>query len=127
MIKKVMLVEDTLEALANLMDLLRLEGMEVIPATNGQDALDKLYLYKPDLIITDLRMPKMDGFTFIEKLKNTEEFKLIPVLVFSANATPENEKKCLDLGASKFLKKPCPTEVLLEAIHSTLSAGSRLT
>jgi CheY-like chemotaxis protein len=125
MIQKVMLVEDTPEALGNLTDLLRFEGLEVIPATNGQEAMDKLYLYKPDLIITDLRMPKMDGFTFIEKLKSTEKFKSIPILVFSANATPENEKTCLDLGVSKFLNKPCPTEILLEAIHSALSSGSR--
>ena len=122
MTKKLLLIEDTLEALENLRDLLTMEGFEVITATNGDEALYKLYLYTPDLIITDLRMPKMDGFAFIEKVKKTDDLKSIPIIVFSANATPENEQQSLDLGAALFLKKPCPTEILLESIHNILGS-----
>ena len=118
--KKILLVEDTIELLSNLKELLVMEEYEVITAVNGDDALHKFYLYTPDVIITDLRMPKMDGFTLIEKIKNTEGLKSIPVIVFSANATPENEVKSLQLGAAVFLKKPCPTETLLKSIKDVL-------
>jgi CheY-like chemotaxis protein len=125
MTKKILLIEDTLEALENLRDLLTMEGFEVIMATNGAEALSKLYLYTPDLIITDLRMPKMDGFEFIKKVKTINDLRSIPVVVFSANATPENEQKSLDLGAVLFLKKPCPTEILLESITALLILGRK--
>lgn len=119
--KKILVVEDTAEALENLRELLEMEGFEIITATNGEDAMYKFYLYVPDIIITDLRMPKMDGLAFIEKIKKTETLRSIPIIVFSANATPENERKSLQLGAGIFLKKPCPTETLLESIHTLLS------
>jgi len=118
--KKILLVEDTVEALDNLRDLLTMEGFEVITATNGEDAMYKFYMYIPDIIITDLEMPKMDGFAFIEKIKKTDNLKSIPVIVFSANATAESERRSLQSGAAMFLKKPCPTETLLESINSIL-------
>lgn len=118
--KKILLVEDTIEALDNLRDLLEMEGFEVATATNGSDAMYKFYLSMPDIIITDLRMPKMNGFALIEKIRSTDELKSIPIIVFSANATLENERMSLQSGAALFLKKPCPTEVLLEAIQSVL-------
>jgi CheY-like chemotaxis protein len=123
--KKILIVEDTKEALDNLKDLLSLEGFEISTAVNGMDAIDKLYLYTPDLIITDLRMPKMDGFDFIEKIKRSDELKSIPVVVFSANATPENENKSMQLGALKFLKKPTPIESILSSIHEILSLADK--
>jgi CheY-like chemotaxis protein len=122
MIKKILLIEDTVDVLENLAELLRMEGYEIIPALNGQEAFDKLYIYTPDLIITDLRMPTMDGFTFLEKIKLLPDLKSIPVLIFSANATPENEKRCLQLGAVGFLKKPCNTEFLLESIQAVFAS-----
>jgi DNA-binding response OmpR family regulator len=119
--KSILIVEDTADALALLRDLLLMEDLEVITATNGEEAMDKFYLYQIDLVITDLRMPKVDGFALIERIRKREELSSLPVIVFSANATPENEKTCLDLGASVFLKKPCPTETLLATIHACLN------
>ena len=107
--KKILLIEDTLDVLNNLTELLQMEGYEIISAFNGMDAFERLKSNKPDLIITDLRMPHMDGFSFIEQLKLKPILKSIPILVFSANATPENERKVLELGAAGFLKKPCKT------------------
>jgi DNA-binding response OmpR family regulator len=119
--KSILIVEDTADALALLRELLLMEDMEVICATNGEEAMDKFYLYKIDLVITDLRMPKVDGFALIERIRKKEELRSLPIIVFSANATPENEKVCLDLGASVFLKKPCPTETLLASIQACLN------
>lgn len=120
MTKKILLVEDTIEALYNLRDFLRMEGFEIITATNGTDALLKLYSYTPDLIITDLRMPRMDGFELIERVKNTAFLRSIPIIVFSANGSKENEAKSILLGAHSFLKKPSSIEAILRSIHAVL-------
>jgi DNA-binding response OmpR family regulator len=120
MTKKILLVEDTLEALHNLRDLLSMEGFEITTAVDGADAIHQLHRAVPDLIITDLRMPKVDGFTLIEKLRRTHQLSSIPVIIFSANATPENETRSRQLGVCKFLKKPSSIETILESIHAVL-------
>ena len=118
--KKILLVEDTAEVLEILSDLLRMEGYHIQGAINGIDALNQLALFFSDLIITDLRMPIMDGFALLEELKKTKELATIPVLVFSANATPEIEEKSLKLGAAGFLKKPINTDILIETVKTIL-------
>jgi len=118
--KKILLVEDTADVLNSLVELLQMEGYEVTSSINGCMAFDKLKLFTPNLIITDLRMPMMDGFSFIEKFKSQEDLKSIPILIFSATATPENEQKSYQLGAVGYLKKPCSTEMLLDSIRSIL-------
>ena len=116
--KKILLVDDTPDILENLTELLRMEDYDVAGAVNGAEALRKLSSFAADIIITDLRMPVMDGFTFLEKLKRNNEFSSIPVAVFSANAIPENETKCLELGAIHFIKKPCSAEYLLKFLST---------
>ncbi len=125
MTKKILIVEDTPEALENLKELLIMEGFEIITAENGDEAMYKFYLYTPDVIITDLRMPKMDGLALIQKIKESDQLKNIPIIVFSANDTPEYEVKSLKLGADVFIKKPCSIEKLLDTIQSLLSMPSR--
>jgi CheY-like chemotaxis protein len=120
MAKRILLVEDTLDVLYSLRDFLRLEGFEISIAVDGIDALDALRQNTPDLVITDLRMPNMDGFAFMEKLKKKEELKSIPVIVFSANGAYENEARSMALGAYKFLKKPSSAAVILESIQEVL-------
>lgn len=119
--KKILIVEDTVPALKMLRDLLEMEGYEVIPAANGEEALDKFYLYDVDVVVTDLRMPKMDGFQLLERMVKSENLKSIPVIVFSANANRENENKCIEMGAFAFLPKPIPIEKLLDCIERSLT------
>jgi len=118
--QKILLIEDTPDVLENLLEFLDMEGYEVQGATNGSEALEQLQNFTPNLIITDLRMPEMDGFTFLQNVKSNPVHNTIPVLVFSANATPENEDKSLHLGAAGFLKKPCNIDRLLEHIQTLL-------
>jgi len=118
--KKIFIIEDTIEILENLREFLTIEGFEIITACNGEEAMFKFYMYTPDIIITDLRMPKMDGFTLIEKIKKTESLKSIPIIVFSANVSVENENKSLQEGANVFLKKPCTADNLLESIRQLI-------
>ena len=119
--KKILLVEDTPDLLKNLSDVLRMEGFEVIPAVDGIDGLEQLNHHTPDLIITDVLMPRMNGYMFIETLKASETYRDIPVLIFSAKATQENEMEGLKLGAVQYLKKPCPTDFLLRIIRNLIN------
>lgn len=122
MMHKILLIDDTPDVLENLKELLVMEGYAVATAPNGDEALRVLSNYRPHLIITDLRMPGMDGFALLQAVKSNPVLKPIPVLVFSANATSENEDKSLQLGAAGFLKKPCHTEVMLASIQTLLQA-----
>lgn len=119
--RKILLVEDTLDALHNLRDFLAMEGFEIAIATDGYEALEALQFFTPDLIITDLAMPNMDGFTFVEKIRNTELLRSIPVIVFSANGTLENETRGRQLAISLFLLKPSSVDTILKSIEEILA------
>ncbi len=73
-----------------------------------------------ELILLDLMLPKVDGFTFLKELKQNEASKNIPVVIVSALATPETIKKCKDLGAKAFISKPIGENKLLEKIIQIL-------
>jgi len=101
---------------------LRFQGYEVITATNGQDALDILEEEKPALIITDILMPKLDGFAMMQKLRNNPKTQKIPVIFLSATyVTPEDRNFAMSLGASRFIEKPIDTEDFLLTIAELLS------
>jgi len=101
---------------------LRFQGYEVITATNGQDALDILESEKPALIITDILMPKLDGFAMMQELRSNPKTQEIPVIFLSATyVTPEDRNFAMSLGASRFIEKPIDTEDFLLTIAELLS------
>lgn len=101
---------------------LRFQGYEVITATNGEDALNILETEKPALIITDILMPKLDGFAMMQKLRNNPKTQGIPVIFLSATyVTPEDRNFAMSLGASRFIEKPIDTEDFLLTIAELLS------
>ncbi len=83
---------------------LELEGFEVIEASDGRDALDKLKL-KPDLILLDLMMPIMDGFEFLENIKDNKDYQKIPVIVLSILGQDVDVQRAKELGAVDYLVK----------------------
>ncbi len=118
--KRVLLVDDTLHILEELRDILEMEGFEVDTAIDAREGLTKLGAKIPDLVITDLRMPKMSGMEFLAEIKKTESYKDLPVIILSANAEKENIDKAKELKASGYLKKPCSVEDLLDAINNVI-------
>ena len=101
---------------------LRFQGYEVITATNGEDALNILETEKPALIITDILMPKLDGFAMMQKLRNNPKTQGIPVIFLSATyVTPDDRNFAMSLGASRFIEKPIDTEDFLLTIAELLS------
>jgi Response regulator containing CheY-like receiver, AAA-type ATPase, and DNA-binding domains len=95
------------------------ENHTVITATNGHEGLKKAVLEKPDLIITDLLMPEMDGGTFLSEVKKAG--LSIPVIILTSDVQKVTRDRCLALGAFSVLNKPVNREALLELIRTALS------
>lgn len=93
---------------------------QTITAINGKDALEKISNEKPDLVLLDIMMPIMDGFTVLEKVKANSEIRNIPIIVISANNDLENVVKGIELGAEDYLPKPFEPTLLKARIQSCL-------
>ena len=110
----ILIVEDVPNVLELLEVTLRFKGYAVITAHNGEEALEVIEEQKPALIVTDILMPKMDGYAFVQKLRLKPETRDIPVVFLSATyVTPEDKDFALSLGAARFMEKPIDTEDFL--------------
>ena len=119
--KTILIVEDD-ESQTNLLRSLFLaRRFSVNFATNGIEALEGLNENIPNAIILDIMMPKMDGYTFLEKIKGNALFRNIPAIVLSALPSSKNREKALSMGAYDYIEKPFTPSVLanktLEAIE----------
>jgi CheY-like chemotaxis protein len=113
----ILIVEDVPNVLELLEVTLRFKGYAVITARNGEEALEVLKSQRPVLIITDILMPKLDGYAFVQKLRLNPETRAIPVVFLSATyVTPEDKDFALSLGAARFMEKPIDTEDFLLTI-----------
>lgn len=106
----------------NLMYAQKILGTEyrVAPANSAAAAFRYLENHRPDLILLDLNMPEMDGIEAIERLKQTNEYKTIPVIFLTADRSAETEIRCFQAGAVDFVGKPFAPEVLKSRVHKTL-------
>lgn len=118
---KILVVEDDNDSRTMLATLLESCDYSVINASDGEEAWEMLQLSKPDLIITDILMPKMDGFSLCKKVKNDPELNQIPVIFYTATyVSKEDEELALSLGGSLFLVKPVFPEDLKKNIQKVL-------
>ena len=104
-----------------LRELLQLEGYESVSASNGLDALEMIKQDAFDLIITDLRMPQMDGMAFLREVKALRPS--VPVIMITAYASDITAVESVEFGAFDYIAKPFKVEALLNAIERGLSAG----
>ncbi|MCL6537426.1 MAG: EAL domain-containing protein [Acidothermus sp.] len=127
---RVLVVDDNGANLQLLVTLLTRAGLRhIVTASDGESALQLIREMSPDLVLLDLRMPKLDGYAVLSELRSSEEAQYLPVLVLTADLTKEAVHRALDLGARDFLTKPFDaTEVVLRvrnllemrALHCTL-------
>jgi PAS domain S-box-containing protein len=118
---RLMVVDDNEESLYMLQALLTGNSYEVITARNGAEALLKAWQAPPHLVIADLLMPVMDGFTFLRLWKANEHLNPIPFVVYTATYTdPKDERLALDMGADAFIIKPAEPEVFIARIKEVL-------
>src|SRR5438270_4094351 len=96
---------------------LEFEGYEVIPASNGQQALEEIEERAPDLVLLDVMMPKMDGFTVCQRVR---EFSTVPIIIVTARGQDQDKVRGLDLGADDYLTKPFNVDELLARVRAVL-------
>ena len=120
MAKKILIVEDEADLVEMMKLRLEATGYEVIAAYDGQEGLDKARSENPDLIILDLMLPKIDGYKVCRMLKFDENYKKIPILIFTARVQEGDKKMGMEVGADAYLTKPFEPKVLLEKIEELL-------
>ncbi len=118
---KVLAVDDTKNDRLLLTKIISSAGYDVQSACNGVEALEKIELEKPDLIISDILMPEMDGFRLCRELKTKTGTKDIPILFYTATYTEyEDEKLAMLEGAAGFIRKPEEPLRIIEVINKTM-------
>ncbi|MGD2206837.1 MAG: response regulator [Anaerolineae bacterium] len=121
----VLIADDRLDNVELVRDLLTMQGYEVISATNGREALDRIRQHLPDLVLLDLDMPLLNGYQVCEQMKADPATADIPVLMLTAWAEPEQRVKGLRLGADDYVAKPFDYRELLERVKTRLRAKQR--
>ena len=118
---KILIVDDAVDTVELLKKRFRSEGYETSEAYNGEEALNKVPEYDPDLIVLDVMMPKIDGYEVCQRLKAEESTKYIPILMLTAKGEVEHKVKGLDIGADDYMSKPFDYKELSARVRSLLS------
>jgi diguanylate cyclase (GGDEF)-like protein len=117
---KILLVEDDKTTLTFIKTKLAKEGFKVVPAENGKKAIEIMAKYTPDLIISDIIMPVMDGMEFRNSLRENPKFNLIPFVFISAKNELDDKILGLEIGADYYLTKPFEESELIAIINSRI-------
>ncbi|MEE3719702.1 ATP-binding protein [Tumidithrix elongata RA019] len=118
--REILLVDDRWENRAVLMNLLEPLGFIITEAENGQDGLERIRQQLPDLVITDLVMPVMDGFELLKQMRQDPELKSLKVIVSSASVSQLDRQTSLEAGGDDFLAKPVQIDELLTLLAQHL-------
>ena len=118
--KKILVVDDEIQLIELVQTRLEANGYEVITANDGEEGLEKAKSEEPDLILLDVMMPKMDGYKVCGLLKNDEQYRTIPVILFTGKAQEDFEDVGKKAGADAFITKPFEPPVLLAKIEELL-------
>lgn len=121
MAKHILIVDDS-KTVRNLVAfIMKKEGFRVITAEDGLDGLERLYSAdRVDLIISDVNMPKMDGFTFIKTVREQESYRDIPVVVLSTEGQEKDIQQGMMLGANMYMVKPAQPDDLVRNVKMLL-------
>jgi DNA-binding response OmpR family regulator len=118
--QSVLIVDDEPMARTLLRLMLVRAGFNVAEAENGFDALEKVQLNQPDIVLLDVMMPGMDGFTVCEKLRHDQQTSELPIIMLSAKSDLDSINKGLRVGATKYLTKPISPEDLTRHVREVL-------
>ncbi len=122
---KILVVDDEIYIVHILDFSLGMEGYEVLTALDGEQALEKAKAEKPDLIVLDIMMPKLDGYETCKRLKADDATKQIPVILLSAKGRNVDQKIGFEVGADDYITKPFSPRKLVERINSVLGQNPR--
>lgn len=122
--KTILLVDDS-RVTRNLMAVyLVAKDVTLLEATDGEEALAKMRAQRPDLVVADLRMPKLDGYSMCEVMRDDPGLCSIPVVILTSNRDDESLGRCRAAGVREVLFKPIQPQPLLEAVRRNLPAAA---
>ena len=119
--KKILIADDRSEVVELVKVTLEGEGYQSIDASDGREALEKIRLEKPDLILLDIIMPKMDGFEVLSEVRKDPKTKDIPIIMLSAKGQKLDQEKGKEFGATGYIIKPFSPSILLKRIEEILA------
>ena len=117
---RIVVVEDDTANRLFFTDYLIYAGFEVLPLPHGLDLDQHLKEFQPQVLLLDLGLPEVDGYTLLQQLRASSRWQQLPVIVVSGYAFAEDQHRALALGAQKYLIKPVPLHQLTQAIHAVL-------
>ncbi|HYJ33534.1 MAG TPA: response regulator [Candidatus Binatia bacterium] len=117
---KILVVDDEIYIVHILDFSLGMEGYEVVTALDGEQALERVASEKPDLIVLDIMMPKLDGYEVCRAVKSNPATKNVPVILLSAKGRNVDQKMGFDVGADDYITKPFSPRKLVERINQLL-------
>ena len=118
--KKVLIIEDEPHMRRSIATLLKHEGYQVHEAANGRLGMEAAGQQRPDIILCDITMPDMDGFTVISQIRSTAALNAVPFIFLTARGDPKDVRIGMNLGADDYLPKPFTSNDLLNAISARL-------
>jgi DNA-binding NarL/FixJ family response regulator len=124
--KRLLLIDDDPNLILLVKDYLEFRGYDVITAENGREALEVLEQDLPDMIICDVMMPEMDGYSLVKHVREDARTSWIPILFLSAKGQSQDRVKGLNTGADVYMVKPFEPEELVAQVESSLKQASRL-
>ena len=113
---KILVVDDEETMRRSLADILRLEGYEVEVLASGEAAVESLKQAPPDLMLLDLKMPKIDGIEVLRKIKSDKDLQMIPVVILTSSSESSDLETCYQLGANAYVVKPVRFADFVEAV-----------
>lgn len=124
--KKLLLVDDDPNLILLVKDYLEFKGYKVFTASHGREAMRVLEQQIPDLIICDVMMPEMDGYTFVQEIRKNSRLQWLPVIFLSAKGQSKDRIRGLEEGADVYMVKPFEPDELVAQVQSTLNQSLRL-
>lgn len=116
----VLLVEDDTDTRDIYSTILRYNGYEVLETENGREALELASEKQPDLILLDISLPEVDGWTVASRLRDRPETEEVPVVAVTAHALPDDQERAHELGCDSYLTKPLRPQRVLEEVRRFL-------
>ena len=118
--KKILVVDDEADLVETIRFPLEMEGFSVLVSYNGEDALNQARKEKPDLILLDLMLPKLDGYKVCRLLKFDERYKDIPILMLTAKTQEKDKLLGKETGANEYITKPFDIDDLMKRVKTYL-------
>jgi two-component system cell cycle response regulator DivK len=118
--RKILIVEDNEDSRELLAKVLRNKGYITVEAVDGEEAIEKVVSERPDLVLLDISIPKLDGYEVAKRLKGREDVKEIPIVAVTAHAMKGDREKVIAAGFEGYISKPVDVRELPEQVRSYL-------